>query len=749
MPRIRHPVDVGAQARGAPGRKGPARAGRLEQAFDAAFAAGQALREKQIQQSYRPVIGVHKWFARRPGTLFRALLLSEFAPGPLGEAFYRPHRLSGVIGDPFMGGGTPVFEANRLGFHVVGCDVNPMAHWIVARSLASLDLDRFAAEARSVASDVESAVGPLYRTRCERCGGEADAKYFLWVKTAHCPGCGAPNDLFPGHRLAEAVRHPRHVLACPGCGALSEHAVPPTRAHPAHCDACGHEVHLEGNVSRGEAGCRLCGRSFPLGPRTEAPAHRMWAIEYRCGACYGSLEGRQFKRPAAEDLEAFREAERRLARAPGLPIPEDAIPPGDESDRLRRWGYRRYREMFGARQLLGLGLLLERILAVSDGPVRHALLTVFSDTLRYQNMLCRYDTWALKCQDVFSVHGFPVGLVACENGLLGRPGIGSGSFRHFVEKYLRAKRYCRAPFETRRVGRGKETVPVPGETIEARLVDRPPRGQGEKEAYLVNAPAADVALDPGSLDGVFTDPPYFDNVQYAELMDFCFAWLRLALAREGSPFPRASTRSPEELTGNETLGRGMEHFADGLSRVFRRFASALKPGAPFVFTYHHNDPAAYAPLVVAILDAGLTCTASLPAPAEMSASLHIAGTGSSVLDTVFVCRRRSPGRGPAGPEPAAAARECEAALRADAAAVRKGGVRLRPGDLRCLLAGHVARAAVRSLHASWAAEAPVAGRLRTVQGRLEEIACHLASSRTRLAGRRARGGFRAGAAPGR
>src|SRR2546421_5069354 len=99
----------------------------LEDNFDPAFVAGLALREKQIQQEYRPVIGIHKWFARRPGTLFRSLLLAEFngteAPA---TSFFRPHRLRGVIADPFMGGGTPLMEANRLGFHVVGSDVNPM-----------------------------------------------------------------------------------------------------------------------------------------------------------------------------------------------------------------------------------------------------------------------------------------------------------------------------------------------------------------------------------------------------------------------------------------------------------------------------------------------------------------------------------------------------------------------------------------------------------------------------------------------
>ena len=50
----------------------------IERQFNVPFVAALALREKQIQQNYRPVIAVHKWFARRPGALFRALILSEF-----------------------------------------------------------------------------------------------------------------------------------------------------------------------------------------------------------------------------------------------------------------------------------------------------------------------------------------------------------------------------------------------------------------------------------------------------------------------------------------------------------------------------------------------------------------------------------------------------------------------------------------------------------------------------------------------
>ena len=85
----------------------------IEKDYDVSFVAALALREKQIQQNYRPVIAVHKWFARRPGTLFRSLLLSEFGHSALHEIYFKTHNLQGLqVADPFMGGGTPLLEAN-------------------------------------------------------------------------------------------------------------------------------------------------------------------------------------------------------------------------------------------------------------------------------------------------------------------------------------------------------------------------------------------------------------------------------------------------------------------------------------------------------------------------------------------------------------------------------------------------------------------------------------------------------------
>jgi putative DNA methylase len=113
----------------------------IETSFDVSFVARLTAEENQIQQNYRPVIGVHKWFARRPGALFRSLLLSEFANGTsLAESYYQGHSLAGItVADPFMGGGTTLFEANRVGCNVVGFDINSMAFWIVRQELVSID----------------------------------------------------------------------------------------------------------------------------------------------------------------------------------------------------------------------------------------------------------------------------------------------------------------------------------------------------------------------------------------------------------------------------------------------------------------------------------------------------------------------------------------------------------------------------------------------------------------------------------
>ena len=127
-------------------------------------------------------------------------------------------------------------------------------------------------------------------------------------------------------------------------------------------------------------------------------------------------------------------------------------------------------------------------------------------------------------------------------------------------------------------------------------------------------------------------------------------------------------------------------------------ARALKPGAPLAFTFHHNKIEPYHAIGVAILDAGLVCSASIPCPAEMGGSIHIHGTGSSIVDTIFVCRDRGQARRDALFEDLD---ELYAVIRTDLAQLCAAGMTPSAGDIRCIVFGHLTRMAIWRLRRSW------------------------------------------------
>ncbi len=693
----------------------------IEKNFDVPFIANLALHEKQIQQNYRPIIAVHKWFARRPGTLFRGLLLAEFGEGSVRENFFRANKFPGKrVADPFMGGGTPLLEANRLSCDVLGFDINPMAFWIVRQELEYLDLERYSKAASTLVANLRRQIGSLYQTRCLECDStDASVKYFLWVKQASCPKCRKIMDIFPGYLVAEDRRHPKNVFVCPACGELNEAA---NRTRPGKCRSCDSVIPSDRPAGRGCRPCPACGESVFFPRPAEGPLqHRMFAIEYHCARCRPSHEGRFFKKPDQHDLDGYDLARTRLRRLTPQYIPEDEIPAGDETNRLHRWGYRRYREMFNERQLLGLELSARLIAGVSDEVIRHALATNLSDLLRYQNLLCRYDTMALKSLDIFSIHGFPVGLVQCESNLLGIPNgggtnVGSGGWSNIVDKFRKAKSYCIRPFEMRHEGSRRIPVFIPDEWIGAQR-----NGAGLTDSRSIDLrceSATEAEVPPASLDAVMTDPPYFGNVQYAELMDFCYVWLRKLVGAGRKEFDAISTRNDDELTGNATMQRGLPHFTEGLAAAFRKMSLALKPGGPFVFTYHHNQLEAYFPIAVALLDAGLTCSAAIPCPAEMGGSVHISGTGSSVVDTVFVCR--STGKVSKASLASSTAEIASIVVR-DLGDLEEGGLKPTQGDIRCVLFGHLVRLAVWRLRTGWDRTGPTDERLHRVSAAVTEL----------------------------
>ena len=154
------------------------------------------------------------------------------------------------------------------------------------------------------------------------------------------------------------------------------------------------------------------------------------------------------------------------------------------------------------------------------------------------------------------------------------------------------------------------------------------------------------------------------------------------------------------------------NFTEGISRTIRHAVAKLKPGKPFAFTYHHNQLDAYIPMAVAILDAGLVASASLPCPAEMGASIHINGTGSSVVDTVFVCRSTGsfPKRWLASDAVGVAG-----IVKRDIDELAAGGLKATQGDIRCVSYGHLTRLAIWHLRTKWDMKRPVKERMKEVQ----------------------------------
>lgn len=116
--------------------------------------------------------------------------------------------------DPFMGGGTTVVEALRLGCKVIGLDVNPVAWFITKKSVEPVDLSKLQEAFKSLERTVAPEILQWYRTQCPK-GHEADVMYVFWVKTVECSSCGKKTRLFNSFRIA--TKGGKDAVICPAC----------------------------------------------------------------------------------------------------------------------------------------------------------------------------------------------------------------------------------------------------------------------------------------------------------------------------------------------------------------------------------------------------------------------------------------------------------------------------------------------------------------------------------------------------
>ncbi|MBI3303852.1 MAG: DUF1156 domain-containing protein [Deltaproteobacteria bacterium] len=652
----------------------------------------------------RPVYHIHKWWAQRLGSVFRAILLGAFAPkgSNILEMFYQPARLTGaVIFDPFMGSGTTVGEALKLGARAIGRDINPVAHFIVCNALGVHPRRKVVATFQAIERDIAPTIRHFYRARLPE-GGTADVLYYFWVKVVSCPTCERPVDLFSSYIFAQHAypsRYPDARALCPNCGAINrvrydvEHA---------SCSACRHDFKPKAGPAKGaKATCLSCDYTFPIAKtvqeRGEPPAHRLYAKMIL------RSDGSKEYLPADDyDVALYHEASSLLRQRKNA-YPVVTIQPGYNTDQVLNYCYTHWHHMFNDRQLLCLSLLAERIRAISDTTLRGLFTCLFSGALEFNNMFASFKgegTGAVR--HMFSHHILKPERTPLEANLWGTPR-SSGAFSTLFERrLLRALDYCENPFEIHvRHKNGKITgekvyglsCPLGPDVAETFAEFR----EG-KQLYLSCGDSAKTDLAAQRVDAVITDPPFFDNVHYSQLADFFYVWQGYVLGRNGYQNAHSTRSSAEVQQSNPTV------FTDRLSRVWMECHRVLRPDGLLVFTYHHSRAEGWRCILEAVVESGFSIVAAHPIKAEMSVAAPKRQAKEPIdLDVILVCRKRDAVPGDASHFTTLIADAAQEAAH-QLSRLNRSGRALSRNDVRVVLMAHIIK------RLSW--QASVAASLR-------------------------------------
>ena len=597
--------------------------------------AALALREGRRP---RAIYTAHKWFARRLGTVFRALLVSAVS-GPdddFWEAYYGGTDLRGLtVLDPFVGGGTSVVEASRLGAKTIAVDVDPVACSVTNLELMADSLP----DLENALVHLQDTVGKSlrrYHTFATDDGSEYPVLHHFWVQVVTCLACGQHFDAHPNFVLAREAR--KQWVFCGACGNVESRSA---KHKTFSCDACGHRTTVNvGRVDYGKATCPYCHHREPLieiGRRTgKPPVWRQFAVEVLGRPDGGRpvpMHERLFfaaNNYSNDRYKAATEAYRRRMKSHPSTLPDLEISNVNRADtRLVDYGYRRWSELFNPRQLLHLSVLAKAI-EEFDEPERLALAMAYSDHLTTNCMLTSYAAGWRRLTPLFSVRAFrhvprPVELNPWMDGS------GRGSFPNAVRKLMRARAFARSPKEP---------------TLEGGFRDVPAVGTDTAHQTTYGT-ARDLSFLPsGSVNLVLTDPPYFDNIPYSELAEFFLPWLRLLDVV--SECRDAESVKLQSLVARRNDPESIKRYTTGLCDAFGEIARVLKPSGTVIFSYRHIEPAAWLALAQAINPHQLSAVRVLPAPGEAGVSLHT-HEGTGLWDAVFVLRRairseQSPGQ---------------------------------------------------------------------------------------------------------
>ncbi|MCL6508747.1 MAG: hypothetical protein K6T59_17180, partial [Bryobacteraceae bacterium] len=329
--------------------------------------------------------------------------------------------------------------------------------------------------------------------------------------------------------------------------------------------------------------------------------------------------GKDYYAPTEADLEAYAKAQAK-AKAVRLEMPP-APPEGDTGFRPRPFGITNWADVLAPRQRFSRWVIhevIEDALKGAQGQVKDkdlldalaaCLYVAYSDNAQYHTSLC---VWL--SEGVTSVFiqgsGVPMRADFVEGNPLSPNCEGLGYSIRSVRSALRRLSSTR---------------------------------------YQPSSPVLANALDPilpeESVDVIFTDPPYANQIPYAHLSDFFYGWLRLGLqSRLPQAFTALETEKARELTENRAVSNGGVHdrewYEGRMKEAFSQMKRIIREDGVGSVVFAHKETDRWEALVSALVEAGWRTTGSWPIATERRQRMR--GQGYAALETSvhLVCRPR-------------------------------------------------------------------------------------------------------------
>lgn len=561
------------------------------------------------RRSKDPVYGVHKWFARRPPTLVRALLIASYLMDDVdAETFWGMHSKPGmwfreaVVYDPFMGGGTSLVESARMGAAVFGRDIDPIAVAVVDLELRGLS-GGFDVKSTALLTEIESELKQYFAGP----DPEWTPLHWFWLLKPVCNHCRKPGLLYKdliiatsSGRQGSVVRDESMHAFCPIC--LTVH---PLKLGRVVFNCCGRRHRINnGTYIGGKYMCPECGRASSHEELQTGRSERVLvAVEETRVGFYRRIR-------TVTDLD----------RNVSSGASQDSLPSGEQFDvqlqidrRDRRpvsAGYNSLRTLFTARQWAVFAMAFAKVRSMQlQEELERELTLMLTGALSSNNILCGYARDWGRLAPLFSVRGFSFPSLMVELNPF-HPTGGRGTLKSARNRLLE-----RADTSVRR----SRIISNEVERVSMQLPVRP-------AAFKVICRSADdVTGQTENLANVcVTDPPYFDYIAYSELSELFRLWLREP-DLVGQPL-LPDTKSP------------IDSFATGLGAALKATLMRLQAGTPLVFTYHSASRDAWVAIGDAFDIAGLAVVALWPILADPHMGHHTA-EGNCEWDVVVVARR--------------------------------------------------------------------------------------------------------------